>query len=306
MKRKKAKISKEWQTLKAAKLVALAGMWYATLENENTKLSYMGHLGRLFSLRFMTKTMPLSEFMRINSNKIVDKIKNQRKVSEPTKQARAACFISFTKYLSRLTDGKIKNALPVKHGTAKTFYSIRDKVKTKAMKKEQYLSFRKTLEKINKQHRIISDIILQGVKRISEVLSIKIEDINFEKRIISFKQSKTRGKDKHTIITYPEYTIDELKELIGDRQKGFVFIQNRNKVTRDKLGITFAQAGKDAKIDFKVSPHVLRATGITILKGMKYSNEEISKMTGTTPTMVSKYDKTDIADNPSVLENLIQ
>ncbi len=306
MKQKNAKKQKEWNSLRSAKLGAVAGMWFGTLENKNTKMLYLQLLERLFELRLVTKTMSLSEFARINSNKIVDKIKNQRHYAESTKQARAACFISFTKYLSRLTDGKIKPALPVKHGTAKTFFAIRDKVKTKAMNKEEYLKFRTELGKINKLHRIISDIILQGVKRISEVLSIKIEDIDFESRKISFKQSKTRGKDKHTIITYPEYTINELKELIGSREKGFVFLNNRNKIPRGHLNISFSIAGKMAKIDFKVSPHVLRATGITILKGMKYSNEDISKMTGTTPTMVSKYDKTDIADNPSVLENLIQ
>ncbi len=306
MKLKNDKKPKEWNTLRAAKLGALASMWFATLENKNTKLLYLSLLGRLFSLRLVTKTMPLSEFARINSNKIVDKIKNQRNYAESTKQARAACFISFTKYFSRLTDGKIKAALPVKHGTAKTFFAIRDKVKTKAMNKKEYFRFRTQLEKINKQHRIISDVILQGVKRISEALSIKISDIDFETRKISFKQSKTRGKDKHTIITYPEYTINELKELIGAREKGFVFLQNRNKIPRGRLNITFDLAGKMAEIDFKVSPHVLRATGITLLKSMKYTNEDISKMTGTTPMMVSKYDKTDIADNPSVLENLIQ
>lgn len=306
MKQKNPENTGNWKTLKAANLGTLAAMWISTLDEQNTKLCYENHLARLFSLRLVTKSMSISDFTKINSNKIVDRIKNQRKLAEPTKQARAACFITFIKYLSRLTNGRVKPALAVKHGTAKTFYAVRDKVKTKAINKEEYLLFRKELEKISKQHRIISDIILQGVKRISEVLNLKIEDIDFETRKISFKQSKTRGKDKHTIITYPEQTINELKELISDREKGFVFIRNRNKIPRHRFNISFAQAGIAAKIENKVTPHVLRATGTTLLKGMGYSNDAIAKMSGTTPMQVSKYDKTDIADNPSALENLIQ
>lgn len=306
MKRKNSENARKWNSLRAAKIGTLAGKWLTTLENKNTKLSYKGHLERLFNTRLVTKSTTLSEFTRINSNEILDKIKNQRNSLETTKQARAACFITFTKYLSRLTNGKIKPALPVKHGAAKTFFAVREKVKTKAINKDEYLLFRKELEKINKQHRVISDIILQGVKRVSEVLNIKINDIDFETKKITFKQSKTRGKDKKTIITYPEKTISELKELIDNREKGFVFIQNRNKVQRTKLNVTFAEAGRNAKIEFKVTPHTLRATGTTILKGKGYTNEDISKMSGTTPTMVSMYDKTDIAENPSVLENLIQ
>lgn len=306
MTRKKAKNSKEWASLRSTKLGVVAGMWFATLENKNTKMTYMHLLDRLFALRLITKTMTISDFAKINSNKIVDKIKNQRNYSEATKQARAAAFISFTKYLSRLTDGRVKRALPEKFGTAKTFYSVRDKVKTKAMEKEEYLKFRSELQKISPQHRVISDVILQGAKRISEVLSMKIENIDFDERKISFKQSKTRGKDKQTIITYPKELMNEIFDLVGERKKGFVFIKNRNKIPRTDLNYTFAIAGRNAKIEFKITPHVLRATGTTLLKALKYSNEEISKMTGTTPMQVGKYDKTDIAENPSVLENLIQ
>ena len=296
----------DWNDLQSLKLSEAAAIWLQNLENRNTRVNYRSGLNKLFRLRIINRSMTLAEFAQINSNVIVDRIKNQRRWSEATRQARAACFISFTKSLDRRTEGKIRQAVPEKFGIAKTFFAIREKVKTKAMDREEYQRFRAELQKINPKHRLISDVILQGIKRISEVLSLKIADIDFETGRISFRQSKTRGKIKWTVITYHPKILREIRETIGTRERGYVFIENRRRILRGRLNYSFAIAGARSGIEFKITPHVLRATGTTLLKGKGYPDDAIGKMTGTSPQQVGKYDKTDIADNPSMRENLTE
>jgi integrase len=294
----------DWSSTGTIRLGAAAENWLEQLENKNTRENYRCGLERLFTLRFIKRSMTLDEFSKENSNAIVDQIKNQKRLAEASKQARAACFISFTKFLARRTERLIPPAVPEKFGTAKTFFQVREKVKTPAMSRDEYQRFRKELEAINLQHRLISDVILQGAKRISEVLSVGIQDLDFDVGRITFRQSKTRGKFKETVISYPPELIAELKLKVGSRKKGFVFLEHRRPIERQRLNYTFARAGRQAGIEFRVTPHVLRATATTLLRGLNYPLDQIAKMTGTSPQQVGKYDKTDIADNPSKRENL--
>jgi integrase len=52
------------------------------------------------------------------------------------------------------------------------------------------------LEKINPRDALIGKVALQGGKRIREVLNLRTEQIDWNKREITFAQSKTRGVSK--------------------------------------------------------------------------------------------------------------
>jgi integrase len=57
-----------------------------------------------------------------------------------------------------------------------------------------------------------------------------------------------------------------LQEHIGER-KGHVFITRFGKpVMINQVAVTFAKAGKEAGIPFKITPHVFRASAVTHLK----------------------------------------
>jgi integrase len=174
------------------------------------------------------------------------------------------------------------------------------------MTQAQWLLFFKELEKINLRDCLIGKIILQGGKRVNEVLSLQTYQIDWEKCEITFMQSKTRNVKKETVITYSESIMKALKLYIGDRE-GYVFITRSGKpVMLNQLAVTFAKAGKAAGIPFKISPHVLRASAVTYLKQQGFPDSDIMRVTGhSTSEMVHAYDKSSRAENASKKVNLI-
>lgn len=287
--------------------------WLQTLPLGTAK-QYRSAFNRLTYANCFNRNISLQSFALINHDAIVDQIKQIKDWEETTRQSRAASYVAFTRYLSRKFQGQIKRAIPCREGTAKTFYRVHSKVQTEAMNQAQWLSFLHELEKgkpsypssTAKRDHLIARIILQGGKRVNEVLRLTIDKIDWEKREITFKQSKTKGTGRDTVITYPVSVMRELKEYIGDRE-GYVFISsNGTPVIIQQLAIAFERAGKKAGIPFKVTPHVLRASTVTYLKQQGFSDTDIMKVTGhASAEMIDAYDKSSRADNASKKVSLI-
>lgn len=255
---------------------------------------------------WLNPLISLQQFALINHEGIIDRIKLFQDWAETTRQARAACYISFTGFLSRRLEGVIKKAVPNKERNAKTFFSVYEKVKTHAMTQAQWILFFKELEKINPRDCLIGKVILQGGKRVNEVLSLQTDQIDWDRCEITFVQSKMRRLKKETVITYSESIMKQLKDYIEERT-GQVFVTRSGKsVMINQVVVTFAKAGKAAGIPFKVSPHVLRASAVTYLKQQGFQDSDIMRVTGySTAEMVYAYDKSSRADNVSKKVNLI-
>ena len=74
----------------------------------------------------------------------------------------------------------------------------------------------------------------------------------------------------------------------------------------NQVAVTFAKAGKEAGIPFKITPHVLRASAVTYLKQQGFHDSDIMRVTGhATSEMVYAYDKSARSDNASKKVNLI-
>lgn len=237
--------------------------------------------------------------------RVIDYIKTIEDWSEGTRQVRAACYISFTSYLSRISQGWFRKAEPSTLASNKTFYSVRDKCETKALTLHEWHRFIEALYKINERDALIAKAMLQGAKRISEVLSLSLEQIDFERRLISFKQSKTGGTIREIPITYPESFMSELTSYIEKTQKErgenrIVFITSSGKqVYRTQLNATFDRASNAARLP-RVTPHVLRASWVTLAKEQGIPDSEVMKVTGhTSSKMIYAYDKTSAIDNYS-------
>ncbi len=237
--------------------------------------------------------------------KVVDYIKTIEDWSEGTRQVRAACYISFTSYLGRISQGWFRKAEPSTLASNKTFYSVRDKCETRAISLHEWHTFIEALYKINERDALIAKAMLQGAKRISEVLSLSLDQIDFDKKLLSFRQSKTGGTIREIPITYPETFMNELgcyiektKEIRGESR--VVFITNRGKnVYRTQLNATFEKASEIARLP-KITPHVLRASWVTFAKEQKIPDSEVMKVTGhTSSKMIYAYDKTSAVDNYS-------
>ena len=279
--------------------------WYGSL-TERTRLNYQSGMNMLCGIGLVNPSINLQAFSLINHDAVIDRIKQLPYFSETTKQARAALYISFTRFLSRRFPGVFSKATPSREGTSKTFFRVHDKVVTEAMTQAQWSVFFIELEKINPRDCLIAKITLQGGKRIREVLFLTVDQIDWEKREITFTQSKTRGVRTETVITYPETLMRALKEYIGDRQ-GYVFLSRKgNPVILNQVANTFAKAGRNANIPFKVTPHVLRASTVTYLKQQGFQDSDIQKITGhASSEMVNAYDKSSRADNASKKVSLV-
>lgn len=289
---KKSQSNWIWQQLEKISVQEAVEVWLSTL-SERTRNNYRSGIRRLAELGLFDPLMTLQAFALVNHEAIVDQIKLASHWTECTKQARAACYISFTGFLYRRTKGIIPRALSSREGHGKTFFKVYDKVKTAAMSQAQWCVFLEELQKISTRECLIAKVMLQGGKRVREVLALETNQIRWDRRKIEFSQSKMKGMKKVTVITYPKTVMEKLKEYVGERE-GRVFVTRTGKAVQlNRLTGTFSKAGRNAGIPFKVTPHVLRTSTVTYLKQQGFQDSDIMKVTGhSSASMVASYDKT--------------
>lgn len=302
---KKSQSSWIWQQLEKITVQEAVEVWLSTL-SERTQNNYRSGVRRLAELGMFDPLMTLQAFALVNHEAIIDQIKLVAHWTECTRQSRAAGYISFTGFLYRRTKGIIPRALANREGHGKTFYKVYDKVKTAAMSQAQWCVFLEELEKISPRECLIAKVMLQGGKRVREVLSLQTEQIRWDRRKIEFTQSKMKGMKKVTVITYPKTMMERLREYVGER-KGSVFVTRTGKpIQLNRLVETFSKAGRRAGIPFKVTPHVLRTSTVTYLKQQGFQDSDIMKVTGhTSSSMVASYDKTSQEINASEKVQLV-
>lgn len=274
--------------------------WLSTLSLA-TKEAYGYTFKKLQEFRLVNLDGNLRQFSFVNHEIVIDDIKSCGLWSEATRQARVAAYVSFTGFLERRTKGVIKKAVINSRGVNRTYYQVREKVKTPSLSKNQTILFLRALEYIEPRMALIAKIILQGGKRKSEVLNLEIKDIDFPKNRISFIQSKTRGKKKITVINYPPHVMKELKEYIGDRVGPAFVTRSGRKIIPGSLNRLFIKAGKRAGVPFPVTPHVLRVTLVTRLKELRVQDTDIMKITGHTNIgQLARYDKAELGNNATL------
>lgn len=297
-----------WDSIKNMPIEFFIADWLGQFEEE-TRKNYEIYIKKLSKMGLINPKQSLEDFKDQPHERILDQIKRVPETvwKEGTKQVRAAVYVSFTGYLQRLTEGKVRKALPSRHGVNKTFRKVREKVASASLVQKEWLKLLDELAKINPRDCLIVKMCLHGGKRISEVLNLQIEQLDFGMRQATFLQSKTRGLIKEVRITFPDDLIDELKSYVGDRV-GLVFITNHGKmekVHRTQLNRNLKLAALRAGIEKKMSPHVFRTTLITYLRLQGFSDSEIMKVTGhASSSMIAMYDKTSQADNPTKLIKL--
>jgi len=315
-----------WMDLANSTVGDAIGQWLDKISNPRTKRTYGMAMQALCKEKLINLNMSLQVFSMRNHDVTVDEIKagklfykketkckNTGKLmeelvpwSEATRQQRAACFIAFTGDLSRKHGGIIRKAMPERLSKDKTFHRINAEVKTPAFQnRKESKKFLDQLHELNPRDCLIAKMMLQGGRRICEVLSVEIHMIDYAKKEITFKQSKTKGEVKERIATYTQEFMDELKEYIGERQ-GLVFISSKGTpLFPQHIERNFKKAGERAGIHFKVRPHVMRATAVTQYKMNGCSDSDIHKLTGQSTEMIRMYDKTDKAENASKIVSLI-
>jgi integrase/recombinase XerD len=294
-----------WQSLSKISLRSAADFFLETLQG-NTKRAYRSAFNAIFAVFLQNNLFDpqssLQTFSLSNLEYLLDEVRAKTPGSEATKQARSAAFVALTRYLQRVTGGVIRLVVPVREkGAKQTFRKIRETSATKALSKAQWMQFLLSLKRISFRDYLFAKTMLQGAKRVSEVLGAQLDQINWPQNQITFKQLKSKEIEKYTVITYPDSFMQELREYVGNRKLGPIFLTRNGKpLTQPHLYRAFSAAGADAGIPFTVHPHVLRASAITYLSSHGFAADQIMRVSGHADTkLVRYYDKTPIEQNPS-------
>ena len=315
---KNLKTEVEWRNLAQRPVREGIELWLAQ-QTPLTQRNYASGMRQLARFGYIDLDMSLQAFALVNFENVLAHLKtdNITTWSQCTRQARCACYISFTGFLNGKYPHIFRKAVPCKSGgeNSKIFYKVHKQVASNAMTKQQWTIFLQELDKISLRDGLIARLCLQGAKRISETLSLTTNQINWSKSEITFKQLKTRGGNDTTTITFAPGVMLMLKGYINGRE-GLVFISKSGKrVYTQYLAKSFALAGERAGIclgneregkTFRVHPHNLRTSSITQLKTLGFSDSDIMKMSGhASSAMVNAYDKSDKANNASKKVNLV-
>ncbi len=216
-------------------------------------------------------------------------------------------YESIRKYLSYLTDKKDTNStISRKISSLRGFYSylrLNEFIKNNPFKlinlpkKEQKLPrffYYNELEELfnacdtstslGQRNLAILEVLYATGTRVSELINIKLEDINFKE-----KQIKVLGKgNKERIVFLGEYAVDALQDYLND---GYLFLNRYNldyvflnhlgnKITRRGIEDILTKLIKKTSIDKKISPHMIRHSFATHLLNEGCDLESVQEMLG--------------------------
>lgn len=131
----------------------------------------------------------------------------------------------------------------------------------------------------NKKHKLILSLLYATGVRVSELVSIKIEDINFERKLLCVRQGKGR-KDRYTILS--NTVIDEIKNYLRIRlyKSPYLFASYERHISPRTVEEVIMQACKKARIQKDITPHSLRHSFATHHMEAGTKTEYIQQMLG--------------------------
>ena len=130
---------------------------------------------------------------------------------------------------------------------------------------------------INLKHKIIIKLFYSSGLRLSELLNLKREDIDFEKNILYVRKGKG-SKDRVTIIS-ESLKLDILKYYSKeDFKTRYVFEGRKGKYSKKSVEKVIEKAGKIIKL--KIHPHMLRHSFATHLLDQGVDIRYIQKLLG--------------------------
>jgi len=175
-------------------------------------------------------------------------------------------------YLAELFDTKSKNTIMLALASLKFFYQEilkKDFAQIKIPKKEKRLPEVLTKEEVkrliestdNEKTRLIVSMLYSSGLRVSEIVNLKVNDLNLDERIGWVRKGKG-SKDR--IFTISESLANNLKEFLKEKNNIYVFSKDKPLTTRNIQKI-IASLRVKAGINKKITPHTLRHSFATHL-----------------------------------------
>lgn len=132
-----------------------------------------------------------------------------------------------------------------------------DKKEPVILSKEEIKSLLNSIE--NPKHKLLVNLMLTSGLRVSEAVSIKIEDLNLDEKLVKVRSNKS-NKDRLTILS--SRIVDDIRQYLISKKDNnpYLFPIRDSHVTIKLPQKVIKQAAKKANLDKRIFCHALRST----------------------------------------------
>ena len=158
----------------------------------------------------------------------------------------------------------------------------------------------------NKIHRLIIQLLYSGGLRVSELINLKPQDIDIERKIIVVRQGKG-AKDRITL--FPDSLKEDiLRHLLKNSPKNYLFESNRKKKYSKRTIEEVVSQNSKKILNKKIKPHTLRHSFATHLlengTDIRYIQRLLGHKNLRTTQIYTHITNSDIAKIKSPIETL--
>jgi integrase len=171
----------------------------------------------------------LRDFARVDLSSLLENIRSFEEWTISKREEIILLFTSFVFWLSKETFGYVPEAV--------------DPDRVVSQKRQvSFKTYIDILERLDLRERILAKMFyLGGSRGLEEVLSVKIEDVDFKKNSIRFAEE----------VSYPRHLFEDIKKYIQDRKKGYLFVGKEG----ERISHTTPfRALKKIAVDLKLDP----------------------------------------------------
>ncbi len=112
------------------------------------------------------------------------------------------------------------------------------------------------------QHKLIIELLYSSGLRLSELINLKIEELELESKTGWVRDGKG-GKDRMIILS--EMVVKHIRQFIGDRKTGYLLSGRNGQLSKRAVQKALNEISKRAEITKNVHPHQLRHSFATHL-----------------------------------------
>lgn len=210
----------------------------------------------IINLYIKNKKFTLSDFKYIAHERAIILLNKNKHFQDDEKVLLEKCYKEFLKYLNKISYNEYlrKEVIDTK------VYRISPNAVQSIISLSQYTQFKHELAKINIRDSLIAECIVLGGFRISKIIGLTIDQIDFSKKSICID-----GKCFSSI-----HLINDIKKYVDStalqrKESDLVFVTRNGKpVTRPRLNHSFGCASIECGIQ-KISPEKLRLLSSLLL-----------------------------------------
>lgn len=148
-----------------------------------------------------TRTVNLKDFSLQDPSLVIDNIRCRENWTVSKREDNVLLYKTFSEWLSKETFGYVPEAKDID----------RTLTQNRLISFENYIEI---LSHMDLREQILTKMFyLGGSRALEEVLSVKIEDIDFSRSLVHFSDD----------VSYPRHLFDDIKKYIQNRKKGYVF-----------------------------------------------------------------------------------